>query len=173
MHELYVGKAMTIQNWIWEVTYFYLNQKPLQCPTSFVSIHIQWRILVWHYETGRHLDNWHECLIPAPDEECVQQGIEFVPARLKQKKPKDSGGEVKRGRAPKHAESSWEPSTSDEDHSDSEDSMSDLYPRQYPKCTHCRHLCPVILWLICQTVCHGGPRVCRISFEANPSDFAV
>ncbi|XP_044031034.1 surfeit locus protein 2 isoform X2 [Siniperca chuatsi] len=51
-------------------------------------------------------------------EECVQQGIEFTPARLKQNRPRDTGEEVNRGRA----------SSSDEDHSDSEDSMSDLYP---------------------------------------------
>ncbi|XP_067341193.1 surfeit locus protein 2 [Channa argus] len=61
-------------------------------------------------------------------EECVQQGIEFVPARLKQKKPKDTNEEVKRGRPSKHGSSMWEPSSGDEDHSDSEDSMSDLYP---------------------------------------------
>ncbi|KAK2819205.1 hypothetical protein Q5P01_024766 [Channa striata] len=61
-------------------------------------------------------------------EECVQHGTEYVPARLKQKKPKDTDEEVKRGRASKHGKSMWEPSSSDEDHSDSEDSMSDLYP---------------------------------------------
>ncbi|XP_071321302.1 surfeit locus protein 2 [Trachinotus anak] len=61
-------------------------------------------------------------------EECVQQGIEFVPARLKQKKPKDAGEDVSRGRAAKHGSSMWEPSSSCDDHSDSEDSMSDLYP---------------------------------------------
>ncbi|XP_026153477.1 surfeit locus protein 2 [Mastacembelus armatus] len=61
-------------------------------------------------------------------EECVRQGIEFVPARLKQKKPKDTGEETHRARASKHKSSMWEPSSSDEDHSDSEDSMSDLYP---------------------------------------------
>ncbi|XP_026209580.1 surfeit locus protein 2 [Anabas testudineus] len=61
-------------------------------------------------------------------EECVQQGIEFLPARLKQKKPKDIGGEFNQGKVSKHGSSNWEPSSSDEDHSDSEDSMSDLYP---------------------------------------------
>lgn len=61
-------------------------------------------------------------------EECVQQGIEFTPARLKQKRPKDIGEEVGRGRASKHENSVWEPTSSDESHSDSEDSMSDLYP---------------------------------------------
>ncbi|XP_069027969.1 surfeit locus protein 2 [Embiotoca jacksoni] len=61
-------------------------------------------------------------------EECVQQGIDFVPARLKQKRPKDIREEVGRGTAPRRGNGVWEPPSSDEDHSDSEDSMSDLYP---------------------------------------------
>ncbi|XP_070845125.1 surfeit locus protein 2 [Chaetodon trifascialis] len=61
-------------------------------------------------------------------EECTRQGIEFIPARLKQKKPKDTGEKVNRGRDSKQRNSLWEPTSSDEDHSDSEDSMSDLYP---------------------------------------------
>lgn len=61
-------------------------------------------------------------------EECVKQGIEFTPARLRQKKPQNTGEDAGRGRDPKHGRNSWEPSSSDEDHSDSEDSMSDLYP---------------------------------------------
>ncbi|XP_020506469.1 surfeit locus protein 2 [Labrus bergylta] len=61
-------------------------------------------------------------------EECVKQGIEFTPARLRQKRPKDFGEDVGRGRAPKHGKGQWDPTSSDEDHSDSEDSMSDLYP---------------------------------------------
>lgn len=72
-----------------------------------------------------------DCLTLVLDEECVQQGVEFIPVRLTQKRPRDQGEEVNRGRAPKHGNSMWEPSSSDEDHSDSEDSMSDLYPRQY------------------------------------------
>lgn len=61
-------------------------------------------------------------------EECARQGIEFTPARLKQKRPRDTEEKVNRGRDSKHRNSLWEPSSSDEDHSDSEDSMSDLYP---------------------------------------------
>ncbi|XP_034566358.1 surfeit locus protein 2 [Notolabrus celidotus] len=61
-------------------------------------------------------------------EECVKQGIEFKPARLRQKKPRDIGEDSGRGRAPKQGNSQWEPASSDEEHSDSEDSMSDLYP---------------------------------------------
>lgn len=65
------------------------------------------------------------------DEECVQQGVEYIPFRLKQKKPKYQGEDVNQGRAPKHSNGMWEPASSGEDNSDSEDSMSDLYPRQY------------------------------------------
>ncbi|XP_029920702.1 surfeit locus protein 2 [Myripristis murdjan] len=61
-------------------------------------------------------------------EECMQQGVEFVPARLQQKQPKHSAEEVKRGGTSHRQSNMWEPSSDDEDHSDSEDSMSDLYP---------------------------------------------
>ncbi|XP_059214169.1 surfeit locus protein 2 [Centropristis striata] len=61
-------------------------------------------------------------------EECVKQGIEYVPARLTQKRPKDFIEEVSRGKPSKHKNNLWEPASSEEDHSDSEDSMSDLYP---------------------------------------------
>lgn len=74
----------------------------------------------------------------ALDEECVHQGIEFVPARLKQKRPKNMREEGGQGMPSKRGNSMWEPSSSDDGHSDSEDSMSDLYPRQYASCAHCR-----------------------------------
>uniref|UniRef100_A0A3P9J1X1 Surfeit 2 n=1 Tax=Oryzias latipes TaxID=8090 RepID=A0A3P9J1X1_ORYLA len=62
-------------------------------------------------------------------EECVKQGIEFVPERLKHKKPKDTDVDFSRGMSSKHSSSMWEHSSSDDEgHSDSEDSMSDLYP---------------------------------------------
>lgn len=72
------------------------------------------------------------------DEECVQNGVEFIPIRLTQKKPRGTKDEVNQGRASKHGgggNSMWEPASSDKDDSDSEDSMSDLYPRQYTLCT--------------------------------------
>ncbi|XP_029941186.1 surfeit locus protein 2 [Salarias fasciatus] len=61
-------------------------------------------------------------------EECVKQGVNFVPARLKQKKPRDPTEEPERGRGSKQANGMWAPSSSDEEQSDSDDSMSDLYP---------------------------------------------
>lgn len=70
------------------------------------------------------------------DEECMKQGIEFVPARMKQKRPKGIEEDFRHGNTSKHANGLWEPTSSEGDHSDSEDSMSDLYPRQYPGHTH-------------------------------------
>ncbi|KAK7896013.1 hypothetical protein WMY93_021338 [Mugilogobius chulae] len=64
-------------------------------------------------------------------EECQKQGIEFVPARLKQKRPKDTAEDSRHGNSSKHGNGMWEPASSDGEHSDSEDSMSDLYPREY------------------------------------------
>ncbi|XP_061783074.1 surfeit locus protein 2 isoform X1 [Nerophis lumbriciformis] len=60
-------------------------------------------------------------------EECVRQGIEFIPIRLQQKRPKftdDNIKDVHQGHTSKHG--GWEQSSSDG--GDSEDSMSDLYP---------------------------------------------
>ncbi|KPP67758.1 surfeit locus protein 2-like [Scleropages formosus] len=59
--------------------------------------------------------------------ECEEQGTVFVPARLKQKKPRNSGGEDK-GMRPKRGNEFWAPSSSEGENSDSGDSMSDLYP---------------------------------------------
>ncbi|CAN9504488.1 unnamed protein product [Ophioblennius macclurei] len=63
-------------------------------------------------------------------EECVKQGVEFVPARLTQKRPKDPMEEFEKGKGKGHKQANgmWAPSSSDEDQSDSDDSMSDLYP---------------------------------------------
>ncbi|KAG8447568.1 hypothetical protein GDO86_014898 [Hymenochirus boettgeri] len=60
------------------------------------------------------------------DEECKKQGVEFVPACLKNRnKPKNWGDEQRAGR-----KDVWEPPASDSEESDSGDSMSDLYPAQ-------------------------------------------
>ncbi|TWW66135.1 Surfeit locus protein 2 [Takifugu flavidus] len=85
-------------------------------------------LLVWCqlFHPG-HLCNWLTGLISALDEDCVQKGIEFIPARLMQKRPKDAREEVSRGRTSKQGNGTWAPSSSEED-GDSEDSMSDLYP---------------------------------------------
>lgn len=64
-----------------------------------------------------------------PDEECVRQGVAFVPASLRQKKPRDVG-EGERGRDSKRGNGFWEPNSSEGESDDSGDSMSDLYPRK-------------------------------------------
>ncbi|XP_059405314.1 surfeit locus protein 2 [Carassius carassius] len=68
-------------------------------------------------------------------EECVRQGVEFVPVQLKQKKrPKEAAGSEGRvtgseRRASRKQDSGvWTPSSSGGEDSDSSDSMSDLYP---------------------------------------------
>lgn len=75
-------------------------------------------------------------------EECVRQGVEFVPVQLKQKKrPKEAAGSEGRAagsegrtagserRASRKQDSGvWTPSSSGAEDSDSSDSMSDLYP---------------------------------------------
>ncbi|KAE8582496.1 hypothetical protein XENTR_v10020137 [Xenopus tropicalis] len=61
-------------------------------------------------------------------EECKQQGVEFVPACLRNKtKPKDNSGHE---RSAGRKGNTWEPPFSDSEDSDSGDSMSDLYPAQ-------------------------------------------
>lgn len=71
------------------------------------------------------------------DEECVKQGVEFVPVRLRQKKrarDTEDGMESTREGGNRHKQKEkqdsgvWAPSSSEGEDSDSEDSMSDLYP---------------------------------------------
>ncbi|KAI2665110.1 Surfeit locus protein 2 [Labeo rohita] len=64
-------------------------------------------------------------------EECVRQGVEYVPVQLKQKKrPKENNEAAGSERRASRKDDSgvWAPNSSDSDNSDSEDSMSDLYP---------------------------------------------
>jgi len=63
-------------------------------------------------------------------EECQKQGVEFIPARLQQKRPKHVEEDSRHGHGNSRKKTSgmWEPTSSEDEHSDSEDSMSDLYP---------------------------------------------
>ncbi|KAA0717449.1 Surfeit locus protein 2 [Triplophysa tibetana] len=64
-------------------------------------------------------------------EECVRQGVEFVPASLRHKKsPKENDDVTGSDNRVKRKEDSviCDPSLSDEEKNDSDDSMSDLYP---------------------------------------------
>lgn len=74
----------------------------------------------------------------------MKQGVVFVPVRLRQKKhPRDtgdgmestseggSGSNHKQKEKLKQDSGIWAPSSSEGEGSDSEDSMSDLYPRKH------------------------------------------
>lgn len=70
-----------------------------------------------------------------PDAECQEQGVEYVPACLLHKKRRREG-QVDGDGQPRPREAFWEPESSDEDGaapSDSDDSMTDLYPRKWER----------------------------------------
>lgn len=80
------------------------------------------------HHVSRHVNGKRFKKALAKYEECVKQGVQFVPARLKQKRPKEPTGDIERGRSSRQGNGVWAPSSSDEDAGDSDDSMSDLYP---------------------------------------------
>lgn len=100
--------------------------------TGFCLIYILWFFgVLWCILILHSFSYWHDCLIFfAPDEECVKQRIKYVPACLKQKKARNKDEEVGQEKASKDEGSQMDPPSSDSDRSDSEDSMSDLYPGQ-------------------------------------------
>nr|KAF6487744.1 surfeit 2 [Rousettus aegyptiacus] len=68
-------------------------------------------------------------VLEVPDEECQKQGVEFVPSCLLHKQRR--GDQVGGDRPPRPRAAFWEPESSDGDGavpSDSDDSMTDLYP---------------------------------------------
>lgn len=71
-------------------------------------------------------------LLCIADKECKEQGVEYVPVSLRQKRRPRDGDEGENERQKNHKKKGdremWEPSSSEGEHSDSEDSMSDLYP---------------------------------------------
>lgn len=64
------------------------------------------------------------------DEECQKEGVEYVPACLRQKKQRTQhpDDQMNGSRQPYRKEEFWEPKSSDEDGEETDDSMSDLYP---------------------------------------------
>ncbi|CAL1569281.1 unnamed protein product [Knipowitschia caucasica] len=78
------------------------------------------------HHVSKHVDGKRFKKALAKYEDCQKRGVEFVPARLKQKRPKDLDQDGGPGNSSKHANGMWENTSSDG--SDSEDSMSDLYP---------------------------------------------
>nr|XP_044634399.1 surfeit locus protein 2 isoform X2 [Equus asinus] len=72
--------------------------------------------------------------------ECQEQGVEYVPACLLHKKRRREG-QVDGDGQPRPREAFWEPESSDEDGaapSDSDDSMTDLYPHENKNPRHPR-----------------------------------
>lgn len=66
-----------------------------------------------------------------PDEKCQKQGVEYVPACLLHKR-KRGEDQMDGAGPPRLREAFWEPASSDDGTaaSDSDDSMTDLYPRK-------------------------------------------
>lgn len=66
------------------------------------------------------------------DEQCQKEGVEYVPACLQQKKqrPQHPDDQTNGSTRPHRKEEFWEPKSSDEDGAETDDSMSDLYPRE-------------------------------------------
>lgn len=86
-------------------------------------------------EVLRHVSGKRYQKALAQYEECVRQGVKFVPVQLRKKQRRtesdeDTDRQVQKKTKKKRTEDSgvWAPSSSEEDNSDSEDSMSDLYP---------------------------------------------
>ncbi|XP_008937447.1 PREDICTED: surfeit locus protein 2, partial [Merops nubicus] len=63
-------------------------------------------------------------------EQCQEEGVEYIPACLRQKKQRRQHPEDQRNgsRQPHSKEEFWEPQSSDEMGEETDDSMSDLYP---------------------------------------------
>ncbi|XP_033923462.1 surfeit locus protein 2 isoform X1 [Melopsittacus undulatus] len=63
-------------------------------------------------------------------EECQKEGVEYIPAclRQKQRRTQHSDDQMNRSRQPYRKEEFWEPQSSDENGEETDDSMSDLYP---------------------------------------------
>lgn len=66
------------------------------------------------------------------DEQCQKEGVEYVPACLRQKKQRTQrpDDQMNGSRRPYRKEEFWEPESSDKDGEETDDSMSDLYPRE-------------------------------------------
>ncbi|XP_068067244.1 surfeit locus protein 2 [Anomalospiza imberbis] len=63
-------------------------------------------------------------------EQCQREGVEYVPACLRQKKQRAQhpDDQTNGSRQPHRKEEFWEPKSSEEDGEETDDSMSDLYP---------------------------------------------
>ncbi|XP_026992549.1 surfeit locus protein 2 [Tachysurus fulvidraco] len=125
----------------------YSQYEPYLVPSTKQQNHLFCKLTLRHlnrvpHHVLRHVSGKRFKKALAQYEECVKQGVEFVPLRLQQKKsrPKntedgmesrseDSGKHKQKQKVKKKQDSGiWAPSSSEGEASDSEDSMSDLYP---------------------------------------------
>ncbi|CAB1332750.1 unnamed protein product [Coregonus sp. 'balchen'] len=111
----------------------YSQYEPHVVPSSKQPNHLFCKLTLRHinrlpHQVLRHVNGKRFQKAKKKYEECVQQGVEYIPASLRQKKPRDRGGEGERGRNTQRGNGAWAPDSSNEGGSDSEDSMSDLYP---------------------------------------------
>ncbi|XP_070991228.1 surfeit locus protein 2-like [Oncorhynchus clarkii lewisi] len=114
----------------------YGQYEPHVVPSSKQPNHLFCKLTLRHinrlpHQVLRHINGKRFQKAKKKYEACVQQGMEYIPASLRQKKPRDSDGErgrnTQRGNT-QRGNGAWAPDSSNEGGSDSEDSMSDLYP---------------------------------------------
>ncbi|KAM9438481.1 surfeit locus protein 2-like isoform 1-T2 [Salvelinus alpinus] len=114
----------------------YGQYEPHVVPSSKQPNHLFCKLTLRHinrlpHQVLRHVNGKRFQKAKKKYEVCVQQGVEYIPASLRQKKPRDRDGErgrnTHRGNT-QRGNGAWAPDSSDEGGSDSEDSMSDLYP---------------------------------------------
>ncbi|XP_029776879.1 surfeit locus protein 2, partial [Suricata suricatta] len=67
-------------------------------------------------------------------EKCQEQGVEYIPVSLRHRR-RGRGDQLRGAGPPRRGQAFWEPSSSEEGAaaSDSEDSMTDLYPREWDR----------------------------------------
>ncbi|XP_036436595.1 surfeit locus protein 2 [Colossoma macropomum] len=119
----------------------YSQYEPHLVPSTKEPNHLFCKLTVRHinrmpHHVLRHVNGKRFKKALAQYEECVKQGVKFVPAKLRQRKrPKDTddGMESSNERhtqkqKQKQDSGIWAPSSSGEEDSDTDDSMSDLYP---------------------------------------------
>lgn len=121
-----------------EAEFNYSQYEPHLVPSTKQPNHLFCKLTLRHItrlpqNVVRHINGKRYKKALAQYEECMKQGVAFVPIQLRQKKrPKDTGDDLDNMRnaqsKPKQDSGIWAPSGSEEEDGDSEDSMSDLYP---------------------------------------------
>ncbi|KAL7837985.1 hypothetical protein AOLI_G00263890 [Acnodon oligacanthus] len=117
----------------------YSQYEPHLVPSTKEPNHLFCKLTLRHinripHHVVRHVNGKRFKKALAQYEECVKQGVKFVPAGLRQRKqPKDTddgmeSSNERHKQKPKQDGGVWAPSSSGEDDSDTDDSMSDLYP---------------------------------------------